>query len=75
MQGGRYKLLTGGTLQIVGLVQSDAGEYVCVADNGVGDPARKAFHVRVRGTLKLDISKSRDKLIFIFLVIVDLFVF
>ncbi|XP_054258197.1 papilin isoform X2 [Macrosteles quadrilineatus] len=48
-KGGRYKFLTDGSLQIVGLVPSDAGEYTCVADNGVGEPARKVFHVRIRG--------------------------
>lgn len=49
MAGGRYKFLSDGSLQIVGLTQMDHGEYICVAENGIGEPARKTFNVRVRG--------------------------
>ncbi|XP_026677284.1 papilin-like [Diaphorina citri] len=45
---GHYKLTLDGVLQIVGLVRQDAGIYVCVAANGIGDPIRKEFNVIVR---------------------------
>nr|CAD7197384.1 unnamed protein product [Timema douglasi] len=38
---GRTKILLDGSLQIIGLQRSDAGVYICFADNGVGQPSYK----------------------------------
>lgn len=46
---GHYKLTLDGILQIVGLVREDAGIYICVAANGIGDPIKKEFNVVVKG--------------------------
>ena len=35
---GKYKIIEGGTLQIIGVDLSDEGEYTCIADNGRGVP-------------------------------------
>uniref|UniRef100_A0A8D8QLD2 Papilin n=1 Tax=Cacopsylla melanoneura TaxID=428564 RepID=A0A8D8QLD2_9HEMI len=45
---GHFKLTMDGILQIVGLVRQDAGIYVCMAANGVGNPLRKEFNVVVK---------------------------
>lgn len=47
--GGRYKFLVDGSMQIIGLIKTDAGIYICRADNGIGRPVEKEFIVRVRG--------------------------
>lgn len=47
--GGKYKFLLDGSLQIIGLVRSDAGIYVCSAENGVGTPVEKSFNLKVLG--------------------------
>ncbi|XP_046998769.1 papilin isoform X1 [Schistocerca americana] len=44
---GRYRLLLDGSLQIIGLYRSDAGVYICTADNGIGQPAQKETHLKV----------------------------
>ncbi|CAG2058286.1 unnamed protein product, partial [Timema podura] len=38
---GRTKILLDGSLQIIGLQRSDAGVYICFADNGIGQPSYK----------------------------------
>lgn len=48
--GGRYKLYSDGTLQIVGLYRYDSGLYICIASNGIGEPIRKEVYLTVKGT-------------------------
>lgn len=45
----RIRLLPDGSLQIVNVLRSDAGVYICVANNGVGHPLQKEFELRVIG--------------------------
>ncbi|XP_068083649.1 papilin [Anabrus simplex] len=45
--GGRHRLLTNGSLQVIGLYRQDAGTYTCTAENGIGYPAHKDFHLTV----------------------------
>ncbi|XP_050528636.1 papilin isoform X2 [Daktulosphaira vitifoliae] len=45
---GRYKLLTDGTLQIIGLYRYDSGLYICIATNGIGNPIRKEVYLTVK---------------------------
>lgn len=49
---GRFRILAGGTLQIVGVRREDEGDYECIADNGVGAP--------VTATVTLSIDTPRD---------------
>ncbi|XP_069673465.1 papilin isoform X4 [Periplaneta americana] len=44
---GRYKLLLDGSLQIIGLYRKDTGVYICIADNGIGQPIQKRFQLEV----------------------------
>ncbi|XP_050439361.1 papilin isoform X2 [Adelges cooleyi] len=46
--GGRYKLSSDGTLQIIGLYRYDSGLYICIATNGIGDPIRKEVYLTVK---------------------------
>lgn len=48
---GRYTLTTEGDLQIVQLHRTDSGTYVCVADNGIGDPVTREVSLTVTGKL------------------------
>ncbi|XP_065214045.1 papilin isoform X2 [Planococcus citri] len=43
---GRYKL-NDGVLQVIGLYRSDAGSYICIADNGVGQPDQKEYRLTI----------------------------
>lgn len=45
--GGRHKILTDGSLQIIGLVRTDSGIYLCIADNGVAPAVTKEFRLDV----------------------------
>ncbi|KAL1122940.1 hypothetical protein AAG570_003265 [Ranatra chinensis] len=45
---GKYRILPQGVLQIIGLVRSDSGVYVCTADNGIGPTIKKEFHLTVK---------------------------
>uniref|UniRef100_A0A8D9BTP0 Papilin n=1 Tax=Cacopsylla melanoneura TaxID=428564 RepID=A0A8D9BTP0_9HEMI len=53
---GHFKLTMDGILQIVGLVRQDAGIYVCMAANGVGNPLRKEFNVVVKLPVKVNVT-------------------
>ncbi|XP_049534828.1 papilin isoform X3 [Anopheles darlingi] len=44
---GRYVLTSTGDLQIVQLHRTDSGTYVCIADNGVGEPALREVQLTV----------------------------
>lgn len=45
----RYVISGNGVLQIVSVYRNDSGTYVCVADNGAGQPIRKEFNLEVKG--------------------------
>lgn len=42
-------ILHGGTLTIPAITSKDAGTYSCVANNNVGNPAKKSTNIIVRG--------------------------
>ncbi|XP_075221688.1 proteoglycan-like sulfated glycoprotein papilin isoform X2 [Lycorma delicatula] len=46
--GGRYKFQPDGSVQIIGLYRTDAGVYVCVANNRIGPPVRREIIVIVK---------------------------
>lgn len=48
---GRYKLLLDGSLQIIGLYRKDSGVYICIADNGIGQPIQREYQLEVTGKL------------------------
>nr|XP_028707366.1 MAM domain-containing glycosylphosphatidylinositol anchor protein 2 isoform X2 [Macaca mulatta] len=48
-------VLNGGTLTIPAITSDDAGTYSCIANNNVGNPAKKSTNIIVRGTTNLDI--------------------
>lgn len=50
---GRFSLTTEGDLQIVQLHRTDSGTYVCVADNGVGEPVTREVSLTVTGKVFL----------------------
>ncbi|XP_031341557.1 papilin isoform X1 [Photinus pyralis] len=43
----RYRILLDGTLQIITLHKTDAGIYLCAADNGIGRPIEKEINLQV----------------------------
>ena len=50
---GKYKIIDGGTLQIIGVDLSDEGEYTCLADNGRGVPADAKITLAVDNPVEL----------------------
>lgn len=42
-------VLKGGTLTIPAITSDDAGTYSCIANNNVGNPAKKSTNIIVRG--------------------------
>lgn len=46
---GRFVLTSSGDLQIVQLHRTDSGTYVCIADNGVGEPVLREVKLQVNG--------------------------
>lgn len=44
-------VLNGGTLTIPAITSDDAGTYSCIANNNVGNPAKKSTNIIVRGKL------------------------
>lgn len=46
---GRFVLTSTGDLQIVQLHRTDSGTYVCIADNGVGEPVFREVKLQVNG--------------------------
>lgn len=44
-------VLNGGTLTIPAITSEDAGTYSCIANNNVGNPAKKSTNIIVRGKL------------------------
>lgn len=49
-------VLNGGTLTIPAIASEDAGTYSCVANNNVGNPAKKSTNIIVRGKLSWETS-------------------
>ncbi|KAL0969623.1 hypothetical protein UPYG_G00229960 [Umbra pygmaea] len=48
----RNSVLNGGTLTLPAVSMEDAGVYICVASNNVGNPAKKSTSIVVRGLKK-----------------------
>lgn len=46
---GRFVLTSTGDLQIVQVHKSDSGTYVCVADNGIGQPLEREIKLDIAG--------------------------
>uniref|UniRef100_A0A182J8P5 Papilin n=1 Tax=Anopheles atroparvus TaxID=41427 RepID=A0A182J8P5_ANOAO len=51
---GRYVLSSEGDLQIVQLHRTDSGTYVCIADNGLGDPVLREVQLTVNDPIPRD---------------------
>uniref|UniRef100_A0A182PGJ0 Papilin n=1 Tax=Anopheles epiroticus TaxID=199890 RepID=A0A182PGJ0_9DIPT len=51
---GRYVLTSNGDLQIVQLHRTDSGTYVCVAENGVGEPVLREVQLTVNDPVPRD---------------------
>ncbi|XP_058116992.1 papilin [Anopheles ziemanni] len=51
---GRYVLTSTGDLQIVQLHRTDSGTYVCIADNGIGEPVMREVDLTVRDPIPRD---------------------
>lgn len=47
--GGRYRLDADGSLVINNVVDTDAGRYTCIAENGIGSPASSSGTAVVLG--------------------------
>ena len=48
--GGRFRLLANGSLVIRNVGETDEGNYLCEADNGVNEPLGKVVMLKVNGT-------------------------
>ena len=48
--GGRFRLLANGSLVIRNVGETDEGNYLCEADNGVNEPLGKVAMLKVNGT-------------------------
>ncbi|XP_058455699.1 papilin isoform X2 [Malaya genurostris] len=51
---GRFVLTSNGDLQIVQLHRTDSGTYVCIADNGIGEPALREVKLQVNDPVPRD---------------------
>nr|XP_029723407.1 papilin-like isoform X4 [Aedes albopictus] len=51
---GRFVLTSSGDLQIVQLHRTDSGTYVCIADNGVGEPVFREVKLQVNDPVPRD---------------------
>uniref|UniRef100_A0A182RZ90 Papilin n=1 Tax=Anopheles funestus TaxID=62324 RepID=A0A182RZ90_ANOFN len=51
---GRYVLSSNGDLQIVQLHRTDSGTYVCIGDNGIGEPVLREVTLTVRDPVPRD---------------------
>ncbi|XP_053682403.1 papilin [Sabethes cyaneus] len=51
---GRFVLTSSGDLQIVQLHRTDSGTYVCIADNGIGDPVFREVSLQVNDPVPRD---------------------
>ena len=47
--GGRFRLLSNGSLVIRNVGETDEGNYLCEADNGVNEPLGKVVKLKVNG--------------------------
>ncbi|PKU28625.1 hypothetical protein llap_21071 [Limosa lapponica baueri] len=56
-------VLNGGTLTIPAITSEDAGTYSCIANNNVGNPAKKSTNIIVRGTWPVGLKEDFDWLI------------
>ncbi|XP_055618805.1 papilin isoform X1 [Toxorhynchites rutilus septentrionalis] len=51
---GRFVLTSSGDLQIVQLHRTDSGTYVCIADNGIGEPVLREVKLQVNDPVPRD---------------------
>ncbi|XP_055613416.1 papilin-like isoform X1 [Uranotaenia lowii] len=51
---GRFVLTSNGDLQIVQLHRTDSGTYVCIADNGIGEPVLREVKLQVNDPVPRD---------------------
>ena len=49
--GGRFRLLSNGSLVVRNVGETDEGNYLCEADNGVNEPLGKVVKLKVNGKL------------------------
>ena len=63
--GGRFRLLANGSLVIRNVGETDEGNYLCEADNGVNEPLGKVVKLKVNG------KKAIFKSIFYFVYLFD----
>lgn len=49
---GRFALTSTGDLQIVQVHKTDKGTYVCIADNGIGEPVEREVELNIAGKYK-----------------------
>uniref|UniRef100_A0A6E8VES2 Papilin n=1 Tax=Anopheles coluzzii TaxID=1518534 RepID=A0A6E8VES2_ANOCL len=59
---GRYVITSDGDLQIVQLHRTDSGTYVCIADNGIGEPALREVQLTVNApvSVQMHFPQGRD---------------
>ncbi|XP_041765619.1 papilin isoform X3 [Anopheles merus] len=59
---GRYVITSNGDLQIVQLHRTDSGTYVCIADNGIGEPALREVQLTVNApvSVQMHFPQGRD---------------
>ncbi|XP_038104409.1 papilin isoform X3 [Culex quinquefasciatus] len=53
---GRFVLTSSGDLQIVQLHRTDSGTYVCIADNGVGEPVLREVKLQVNVPVSVELE-------------------
>uniref|UniRef100_A0A2M3ZLM7 Putative receptor mediating netrin-dependent axon guidance n=1 Tax=Anopheles braziliensis TaxID=58242 RepID=A0A2M3ZLM7_9DIPT len=62
---GRYVLTSTGDLQIVQVSRTDSGTYVCIADNGVGEPALPEVQLTVNVPVTVAIQFPQGRSFFV----------
>ena len=66
--GGRFRLLGNGTLVIRNVGETDEGNYLCEADNGVNEPLGKVVKLKVNGKILILLLSLFHKKIYDFFI-------